>query len=238
LVLIPPVNCLFVACVGVALGRRRFGRPLAIAGLAGLLLFSLPIVATSLMAILEAGLNPPPAPAAAPKAIVILSGDQTEIRVGPLNVYRVGTLTLEREQAGAVLARRTGLPLLVTGGALSTSSPPIGDLMTASMAQDFGLKVTWTERASADTWANAQDSAAILRKAGISSVYVVTHAWHMKRALLAFRRAGLTAAAAPVAVDAAPQWRASAFVPLPRCWLESYWAIHELIGWAWYAIRP
>jgi uncharacterized SAM-binding protein YcdF (DUF218 family) len=238
LLLIPPVNCLAVACVGVALWRRRLGRPLAIAGLAGLVLFSLPLVAGSLMAILESGLNPPPPPAVAPRAIVILSGDQTEIRVGPLDTYRVGGLTLEREQAGAALARRTGLPVLVTGGALHAWSPPLADMMATSMAQDFGVKVTWTERASVDTWTNAQDSAAILRKAGISSVYVVTHAWHMKRSLLAFRRAGLIAAAAPVDVDAVPQLRLSALVPLARCWLESFWAVHELIGWAWYAIRP
>ena len=56
--------------------------------------------------------------------------------------------------------------------------------------------------------------------------------------LLAFRRAGLTATAAPVAIDAKPSLRVTAFVPLARSWLESYYATHELIGWAWYAIRP
>jgi uncharacterized SAM-binding protein YcdF (DUF218 family) len=238
LVLVPPVNCLATACLGVALGRRRFGRPLTIIGLAGLVLFSLPIVSGSLIFALETGLNTTPPAADPPQAIVILSGDQTEIRTGLTSAFRVGLLTLEREQAGAALARRTHLPVLVTGGAIHPWSPPLADIMDASMESDFGVKVTWSERASLDTWGNASLSAAILHKAGIHSVYLVTQAWHMKRALLAFRHAGLAVTPAPVAVEAQPVLRASAFVPLAHSWLESYYAMHELIGWAWYAVRP
>jgi uncharacterized SAM-binding protein YcdF (DUF218 family) len=272
LLLVPPVNCLFIACLGAALGRRRGGRALTIVGLAGLLLFAIPIVPDTLTGFLESGLNAPqtgPTPGAsmlpastppasmapslappslappnpapqptAPQAIVILSGDQSEIRVGSGASYRVGALTLEREQAGAALARRTHLPVLVTGGALHSWSPTLADLMSASMKDDFNVPVTWEERNAPDTWGNATGSAAILRKAGITSVYVVTHAWHMKRALLAFRRAGLAVTAAPVAIDGKSTLRGSEFLPSPKAWLESFYAMHELIGWAWYAIRP
>jgi uncharacterized SAM-binding protein YcdF (DUF218 family) len=236
--LVPPMNCLLAACLGVALGPRRFGRALRILGLGGLVLFSLPAVSGSLTAILERGLNPPPPPITPPQAVIILSGDETEIRIGSATAFRPGPLTLEREQAGAALARATHLPVLVSGGRIRDFSPTLAAIMASSLDADFGIQVKWREDQSLDTWANAADSAAMLHAAGINSVYVVTHAWHMHRALVAFRRAGLQAAAAPVAVDNKPDLRPGAFVPAAHAWLESYWGMHELIGWAWYAIKP
>jgi len=200
--------------------------------------FSLPIVSQSLIGILDAGQDPPAPPASPPQAIVILSGDQAEIRVGDTVSYRPGPLTLEREQAGAALARQTHLPVLVTGGKIHPWSPPLADVMAASMQADFGVPVRWREVDSKDTWANATGSTAILQAAGIHSVFLVTHAWHMQRSLVAFRRAGMQAAASPVPFDSKPRLLASEFVPAVHAWVESYWSMHELIGWAWYAIRP
>jgi uncharacterized SAM-binding protein YcdF (DUF218 family) len=238
LLLLPPLNCLVAACLGAALGRRRGGAALRAVGLTGLVLLSLPVVSGSLLAILESGQNPPLPPAAPPQAIVILSGDQSEILDGAGIGFRPGPQTLEREQAGAVLARRTHLPVLVSGGSIHAWSPPLADIMAKSLADDFNVDVRWREAGSIDTWANARNSAAVLHHDGITSIYLVTHAWHMKRALLAFQRAGMLAAAAPVAVDDKPYFRPSAFVPSTYAWQESYWGVHELIGWAWYAIRP
>jgi uncharacterized SAM-binding protein YcdF (DUF218 family) len=232
------MNCLLAACAGAALGPRRFGRALRIVGLGGLVVFSLPVVAGSLTALLELGLNPPPPPVTPPQAIVILSGDETAIRVGPDIKYRPGPLTLEREQAGAALSRATHLPVLVSGGQIFDGTPTLAAIMVRSLDADFGIQVKWREDRSLDTWANAADSAAILHAAGINSVYLVTHAWHMHRALVAFRRAGLQAAAAPVAIENKPNFRPGAFVPAAHAWLESYWGMHELIGWAWYALKP
>ncbi|MEJ0049408.1 MAG: YdcF family protein [Rhodospirillales bacterium] len=207
-------------------------------GLGGLTLLSLPVASGSLVALLELGLARPPPPGPPPQAVVILSGDQQRTRVGNSTLYIVGPLTLEREQAGAALARRTGAPVLVSGGALHPWSPPLADLMAASLHQDFATDVRWRETQSIDTWGNAQDSAAILRAAGITRVWVVTHGWHMPRALVAFRRAGLDAVPAPVLIDAPPDFYAASFIPSARAWLESYYAMHELIGWAWYELRP
>jgi uncharacterized SAM-binding protein YcdF (DUF218 family) len=110
--------------------------------------------------------------------------------------------------------------------------------MAASLHQDFATDVRWREARSVDTWGNARESAAILRAAGITRVWVVTHGWHMRRALVAFRRAGLDAVPAPALIDAKPEFYAASFLPSVRAWLESYYAMHELIGWAWYELRP
>jgi uncharacterized SAM-binding protein YcdF (DUF218 family) len=243
LLFVPPLNLLPVAIVGAALRRWRVGRVLLWTGLLGLWLFALPIVSGGMMQVLESGLRAPPPLGAAPpgppaQAVVILSGDQQAIMLPTGVAYRVGLLTLEREQAGAALAKATGLPVLVTGGAIHPWSQPLADMMIDSLRRDFGVTVQWREAGSQDTWENARRSAAILRGAGISRVWVVTHAWHMKRALVAFRRAGLQALAAPVVVDAPPRGRAAEFLPTANGWLQSYFAMHELIGWAWYDIRP
>jgi uncharacterized SAM-binding protein YcdF (DUF218 family) len=236
-VLIPPLNLLAAACAGAVLHRRRFGRVLLAVGLSGLVLLSLPLVAGSLLTALESPLPLVPPPGDPPQAIVILSGDETDILRDGRMAERVGHLTLEREVAGAALARRTLLPVLVTGGSDDPGDPPLATLMAESLRQDFGITPKWSETRSQDTWQNAQESAAMLRAAGIHSVYVVTHSWHERRALIAFRAAGLVATAAPVPPDAPPLPYFHNLLPHVSGWQESYFAIHEWLGIAWYSLR-
>ena len=79
-------------------------------------------------------------------------------------------------------------------------------------------------------------SAPILKEHSIHSIYVVTSAWHMRRALLAFADTGISVTAAPTYFE-----RASTdiidFVPATSAWAASYLALHEWIGCAWYAVR-
>ncbi len=239
LVLVPPLNFLVAATAGAIYQRRRAGRIFLAIGLAGLVLMSLPVVSGSLLRLTELGLGAAPSTGdPLPGAIVVLSGDLQPALVGETTTWRVGPLTLERERVGAALARRTKLPVLVTGGKIHPWTPTLAGLMADSMAQDFAVPVRWQEAESVDTWENARDSAAVLRPEGIARVYVVTHAWHMRRALVAFRRAGLDPVAAPVLLDDVPQLHAFAFLPSVHAWEEGYFALHELIGLAWYEIRP
>ena len=100
---------------------------------------------------------------------------------------RPGSLTLDRLRTGAALHRRTDLPILVTGGTTQPRTATVGVVMAESLRDDFRAPARWTEPKSDDTWENARFSAAILKAEGITSVYVVTHAWHMRRAVLAFQ---------------------------------------------------
>jgi uncharacterized SAM-binding protein YcdF (DUF218 family) len=203
---------------------------------AGLVLLALPFVAGRLIVSLEHGLPLTASAADPPQAIVILSaevsrsgGDAPRIGIGPL--------TLERVRAGAALYRRTGLPILVTGGAPQDApDASLAGMMARSLDADFHVPVRWIEPAAQDTWENAADSAAILKAQGIGSIYLVTHAWHMRRALIAFRHTGIRVTAAPVQIDHAPGGRFSDFVPRTSAWLTSYYALHEWIGCADYAL--
>jgi uncharacterized SAM-binding protein YcdF (DUF218 family) len=97
--------------------------------------------------------------------------------------------------------------------------------------------VRWTEAQSADTWQNAQDSAAMLHAAGIDSIYLVTSAWHERRALIAFARTDLTVTAAPTPLDRVPGPVLSDFIPRVSGWVNCYDAMHEWVGGVWYDLR-
>jgi uncharacterized SAM-binding protein YcdF (DUF218 family) len=232
ILLVPPVNLAVLALAGVLLARRRprAGLWLAGAALVALLLLAVPVVAGSLLASLER--LPPPPSGVTPGAIIVLGGDVDEIE-GPARVA-IGTLTLERLRAGAALARATHLPLLASGGIVDPDGPPVATLMAASLAEDFGVRPRWVEARSRDTWENARNAAAILRAQGIGAAFVVTHAWHMRRALIAFAATDLIAVPAPLPATRV-EWRPGSFIPRARAWRVSYFALHEWIGCAWYA---
>jgi len=236
--LLPPVNLVLVILVGVALLRTRPRLARWLISLAALLLLALamPAVAGTLLCALERNLPMTPPAAKPPRAIVILGGDIARTD-GAQPGVTVGHLTLERLRAGAALERKTQLPILVTGGVVNDTPPPVALLMRESLKQDFQVPVRWTEDSSRDTWQNAQDSAAILRAAGIDSVYLVTHSWHERRALIAFAATGTTVIAAPTPLDQPPMPIFSDFLPSARSWETSYYALHEWIGCVWYALR-
>ncbi len=230
---LPPQGLAALALLVLLFGRRRFWWVAALL-IAALLALSTPLVGAALLASLD------PAPAAGqdagppPGAIVILSGDVE--RAAPPAAADVGPLTLERERAGAALARRTGLPVLVTGG-LVIAPPPVGAMMAASLPADFGVPVRWAETRSATTWENAQFSVPMLKADGITRIYLVTHAWHMRRSLLAFARAGMDAVPVPVRQDPGPDWTLASLMPRATGWERSFYAIHEWIGLLAYGLR-
>lgn len=230
-ILLPPASLAVLALLLILSGRR--GRLPAGFVLMLLIGLGLPIVATALLNSLAPPLSADTSPS--PAAIVILSADA--IRVQDPNALEPGPLTLDRTRAGAALARRTGLPVLVSGGELPELHMTLAAMMALSLREDFGLDARWQENRSRDTWENAEFSASILREAGIKRIYLVTHDWHMRRSLLAFRHFGLD----PVPVSVRPpftpplSWRR--FVISPNSWFNSYIAIHEWVGLAYYATR-
>jgi uncharacterized SAM-binding protein YcdF (DUF218 family) len=232
ILIVPPANLAALALAGVLLARRRprAGLWLAGAALVALLLLAVPVVAGTLLAALER--LPPPQTGAAPGAIIVLGGDVDEV-AGPTRVA-IGSLTLERLRAGAALARSTHLPLLVSGGIVDPDGPPVATLMAASLAEDFATPPRWVETHARDTWENARDAAAMLRAEGIGAAFVVTHAWHMRRALIAFAATDLVAIPAPLPATRVV-WRPGSFIPRAKAWRMSYFALHEWLGCAWYA---
>ncbi|MCX7896561.1 MAG: YdcF family protein [Rhodocyclaceae bacterium] len=103
---------------------------------------------------------------------------------------------LERLRYGARLAKQSGLPVLVTGGA-PTGGAAEAQTMAAALQEDFGLRPQWIEDQALDTRDNAKNSAAILMPLGIRRIVLVTHAVHMRRAVNEFEAVGFEVMPAP-----------------------------------------
>jgi len=237
---LPPANLFILILVGLLLRRwkRRLGTSLAVLGFVSMYLLSTGFVATRLLALVERGIEAPPAGAPPPQAIAILSAGYLDLSRDS-DAVTIDSMTLDRLRFGVELYRRTGLPILVTGGGNPTPDiPPVGRLMSESLHRDFGIDATWVEERSATTHENATMSARILLPLGIRSVYVVTQSWHLPRALAAFRAAGFTAwpAAAGYTNLGKEEWRLELFLPSAKSLLRSYYAFHEMIGLVWYKL--
>jgi uncharacterized SAM-binding protein YcdF (DUF218 family) len=240
---LPPLGLVLACLLGGLLAWQtrshvtaRRGALLAILAALGLLLLSTPLVAGLLMNSLEREVTlvaADAASAAAAQAIVILGAELAPGAREP----DIGPMTLERLRAGAALHRRTGLPVLVTGGVLSRGTPPIAELMARSLKQDFGVEPRWVENRAPDTRGNAVLSADMLKAEGIGTAFVVTHAWHLPRALEAFRRTGLEPVAAPVHQPGQPEPTWSDWMPRPDHLAESWFALREWAGRVVYALR-
>ena len=144
----------------------------------------------------------------------------------------VGASTLERLHYGARLAERTGRPILVSGS--------IAETMAETLESGFQAPVRFVEPESRNTHQNAVLSARLLAAVGIRRVYVVTHFWHMPRAMAAFEAAGLEPVAAPLGFSR-PKESVGAtvrqFLPGAHRLGENRELLHEWIGRLWYRLR-
>jgi len=238
---LPPASLLLVAVIAqLVWGRTKVGRGIAVASLLLLYLLSTPMVGDTLLSTLEVF---PALPAEGPlpdaQAIVILSAESLATPEYP--ALSPGAMTLERLRYGAQLWRRTGLPVLVTGGIPTGRPSSLGSVMRQSLADDFNVPVAWVEARAQDTHQNAQRSAEILKANGIVRIFLVTHAWHMPRAKLAFERAGLTVIPAPTAVTKAAfslkpggDLGVRDLLPSTKALQSGYFAFHEAAGLAFY----
>lgn len=239
LLLLPPASGLIIAMTGLLLWRRRAGALLMFSGLLWIYVAATPLFAGWLLRGLEGTYQTEPSVPAEARAIVVLGGG----RHGQAPEYGLETVnhaTLERLRYAALLHRRTGLPLLVTGGRVRGDEPSAeAELMAKVLEREFGVMVSYRESASRTTWENAVHSARILRSEGLDHVLLVTHALHMPRAVWSFRQSGIAVTPFPTlpAGGTGPDPGADSFIPQPRALWQTGQALHEYLGSAWYWAR-
>jgi uncharacterized SAM-binding protein YcdF (DUF218 family) len=166
------------------------------------------------------------------QAIVVLTAGRIKRSPEYGNQNVPDFIALERMTYSAHLARLSGLPLLVTGGTISSADDD--EALALGMARvfnsAFGLPVRWTEARSTNTAENASMSAALLRRDGISRVVLVTDAMHMRRARIAFERQGLTVIAGPTFYTAPRPFSGVDLMPTMENLRRSYYALYEWAG--------
>lgn len=241
--LLPPVPMLLLVLVGARLmfRRRLLAWLLILLGVVSLWLACTSAVSGMLVRWLT---QPPPAISEtvlnelkrAPKtAIVVLGGGRRAYSPE----YRMSTLhprTVDRLRYGLWLGRETNLPVAFSGGVGhgARDGPSEAEIAARVAEREFGRPLRWTEGESRDTRENAVRSVALLKAQGIQRIVLVTHDYHMRRALLNFERA---AAGSSFAIVPAPMG-----LPYPgrlqaRDWLpsagfleDSSFAIREWLG--------
>jgi uncharacterized SAM-binding protein YcdF (DUF218 family) len=224
--ILPPAGPLLLAVLGLLLVKRRpvMARSFLIVGLGSLWLLSTPIVSDIFTSLAE---HYPPLDwrrAADAQAIVILGGGGQRRFAPEYAGPAAEPLLLERLNYGAYIARKTGLPILVTGFRIEASA------MQATLQRNYGIDPRWVDDQAYDTYQNANDSARLLKADGVHRIVLVTHGTHMRRAAREFIDAGLDVVPAPVGIFAkrnAGIWR---YVPNPDALPRSYIAINELLG--------
>lgn len=228
---LPPAGPLLLALAGLVLARRhpRTGRGVVAVSLLTLTALSLPVIGDGALRSLEAPYAAVgPEQLAQAQAIVILAGG-TYYDAPEYGGDTVAPISLVRSRYGAKLAHETGLPVLVTGGSVFRGRPEARS-MEALLTREFRVPVRFVEDVSRDTRENARFSARMLREAGITRIALVSHAFHMRRAVPLFEAEGLTVIPAPTAYTTGGSGSVLSWLPSAGALRNSAIFFHEWLG--------
>jgi uncharacterized SAM-binding protein YcdF (DUF218 family) len=239
---LPPVPFLVLMLIGarLILPRRGLGWFVIIFSVL-MLWFSSCIGTAQLMS--QFILRPPPALTqdrikdlkSQPHTAIVVLGAGMEPYAPEYGVSNLTHTSLERLRYGLWLSRETTLPVAFSGG-IGWAQPdgtPEARIASQIAATEFGRPLKWVEENSRDTRENARRSVALLRTAGIRNIVLVTHGWHMPRAIEAFAIAG----AGDIQIEAAPMGLARSgslpalnWMPSSKGFADVRNIVHELLG--------
>ncbi len=171
-------------------------------------------------------------------AIVVLGGGRRELSP-EYGVSNLTPLTMERLRYAIWLGRETRLPLAFSGGMGHAGRPGATEAEIAARIaeREFGRPLKWTEDRSRDTAENGLLTVPLLQAAGVRRIVLVTHDYHMPRALRAFRRAAeregrpLEILPAPVGLTPMYEWAWHDWLPTRGGHWDSHLMMHEWLGY-------
>lgn len=177
------------------------------------------------------------------QAIIVLGGGRRMGAIDGPEDYQeqdVSPGSMERLRYGARLAKVTQLPVLLTGGApdrVGKKDIPEAVLMSKVLQDELGIQSKWIEFSSNTTQENARESAKILKKSDIQTIYLVTHFWHMPRAKAIFEKEGLQVVVAPMGHYQKSQFTPLDFYPSSEGFQRTRLIFHEVLGYFWYRLK-
>jgi uncharacterized SAM-binding protein YcdF (DUF218 family) len=251
--LLPPAMQILMILGGLVLWKHA--RKVAItsigAGLLSLWVLSLPVVSAYLhsglespfladvMGATESALQPGDEPPTGTEVIVVL-GAGRHYGAPEYGGDTVSHSALWRLRYAGMLAKRWDLPVVVSGGNVrSFDIVSEADMGVNFLRNELGVKQAWPEGNSRNTWENAWLTKVLLDEKGLSNIILVTHAYHMQRAVFSFQQAGFNPIPMPtgfIAQHAKPAFWLH-WLPSATALQRSYLALHEYLGLLFYRMK-
>ena len=236
---LPPGSLILLGLLGLILFRSHLGKAFIFLSLLGFYMLSTSVISGQLMSGLETypALSIAEAKKSGAQAIVVL-GAGRYIDAPEYNGDTISTLHLTRLRYAAWLSHLTGLPVIPSGGAPIVEGAPEAWLARKTLVEEFNVKVAAIEDVSRNTRENAQLTKVVLDQLGFDRILLVTHAWHMPRAMYVMTNAGVNALPAPTAFRHKDNEETlfRDWLPSASNFLYSRYALHEYVGKLWYQI--
>lgn len=247
---LPPVPLLLLLLLSGRLllsEQRRLSGALLL--LANLLLLWLMCCAGVGTAIERLMLRPPPAlsearintmrqETASYRPVVLVLGGGRDALAPEYGEAHLSARSMQRLHYGLWLARRLNAPVMFSGGVglSQAAGAPEADIAARIAERDYGRKLRWVEATSRDTRENAAASLNLLAGQGITDIVLVTHGWHMTRAVRAFEDAKLrikqTVQIVPAPIGLAPSAERALmnWLPTPEGFVSVRQNLREAMG--------
>lgn len=216
-------------------GRRRLA--VAFAALAGACVVAMtPLFGNALLGWLEAPYEEPRRDCDGGDEVVVLAGGFERAARAPDDYDALSDASVRRLVRALALQREAPARRLVVTGGGAWRVPE--STVLATLAVELGAPAAQVERetVSHDTWQGAQ---ALARQwqGRVPRIWLVSSAWHMRRATIAFEAAGF--APCPVVADLRHRDTSGWWTLLPQAsgLRKTEVALHELAGIAWYRWR-
>lgn len=259
LLLPPAIQLLMIVFAWLYWRRSKLLARLSLSvAVSSLLLLSLPIVSQSLFIWLESPFVKQVSAQGqlSAGAVVVLGGGRLRLSPEFEGKDQLSHQALWRLRYGAYLARKlvddngSQLPIVVSGGTVRPYETVSEAAMAAGILErEFFVQRVLQETQSRDTWQNAIKTAALLKQENISTVLLVTHAYHMRRAQYSFKQAGVdvipmatgffSSSLLSESLSTSEPWYGwwDAWIPTADALNLSSIALHEYLGLVFYEVR-
>ncbi|ATX80232.1 Uncharacterized SAM-binding protein YcdF, DUF218 family [Mariprofundus aestuarium] len=241
--ILPPGGLILLAFLGLLFHKRFLGRLLILLSLAAFWLLSMEPIRDILLIPLEQAhpqLKLEHLPRGERVVIAVLGAGVYEKAPEYGGADALKPMAMMRTLYAADLFRRTGLDVYVSGGTVLTENIEPEGVVMQRWLKRFGVaeSAIHVEASSSNTWENAANMKVMLAEKNISTVILVTTAWHMPRAVASFKAHGIRVIAAPCDFKASRRgYDLRSALPRWDVFSESCDALHEYLGTFWYRAK-
>ena len=168
-----------------------------------------------------------------PSAVVVLGGGANKDAI-----YKAYNDAFKREIYAINLAKDKNLPIVFCGGGLDNFSEAQAFLQDLNKTyKNYNLKV-FVEDKSLNTMQNAKNCAQLFKENNLTKdIFLVTSAYHIKRAKNQFEQEGFNVIAKPIGFFAQSVSNIYSYLPTVRYLEISVKALHEYLGHIYYMIK-